>query len=82
MVLLSVLLPVEVFLGALCFLPIWHWTTRDAEYFDRTGVSHSTWKALFTIGLFGPMPFVGLAWWVVAVRDKLRGRSGGGPEWP
>lgn len=71
------LLPMFVILGALCFLPIWHWTTRDAAYFDRIGVAHSTWKTAFTVGLLGPMPFVALAWWLYAIRDALRTRSRG-----
>ncbi|MFZ6003494.1 MAG: hypothetical protein ACOYXM_06110 [Actinomycetota bacterium] len=70
------LLPMIVFLGVLCYLPIWHWTTRDAAYFDRIGVAHPTWKTAFTIGFFGPMPVVGLAWWAFAIRDALRASSG------
>ena len=66
------LLPVAVLLGVFFFLPIWHWTTKDVAYFDRIGVAHSTWKALFVIGLFGPMPLVAVAWWALAIRDALR----------
>ena len=72
---LELLLPLIVVLGALFFLPIWHWTTKDVAYFDRIGVAHSTWKVLFVIGLFGPMPLVALAWWGFAVGDALRERS-------
>ena len=69
------LLPMFVILGALVFLPIWHWTTRDTAYFDRIGVARSTWKTAFTVGLLGPMPVVALAWWLYAIRDALRTRS-------
>lgn len=77
MFLLEILLGTVLFAGPLLFLPIWHWSTRDVAYFERIGVSHSTWKTAFTVGLFGPMPFVALAWWLYAIRDVLRTRSSG-----
>jgi hypothetical protein len=54
------------------FAPILHWTRTDAGFFDRTPISHTTWKWLWIGGVFtGTVPLIGLVWWYFVVRDRI-----------